>query len=177
MSRLLVDRGADLDTVDINGVPPIGYALSVGSTAISKLLLDNGCNIWLNEGEWQNSTILNFGLSIDPTNSKSMLSFLLSADLDEHEPRRFPALHANEVLNAVDRGQGNTVLHRAAANGDYESVFSLIAAGADMETKNNAGRTPLEEAERKLQDILPMIDKEMADQVTKLTRVITYMQL
>lgn len=177
MSRLLIDRGADLDAVDFNGAPPIGCALSVGSIAISKLLLDSGCNIWLNEGEWRDTTVLNFGLSIDPPNSKSMLSFLLSADLDEDEPRRFPALHTKEVLNAVDRGQGNTVLHRAAANGDYESVFSLSTAGADIETKNNAAQTPLEEAERKLEDIISTSDKEKKDLVTKLTKVIAYLRL
>jgi ankyrin repeat protein len=171
----LIDEDADLNVLDGKGIPPLGYTISTASTESSKLLLNRGANVWLSEGEWQGSTILNFGVSTDYQSSRSMLRYLLSADLDEEKPRRFPMLHDKAVLDATDRGKGNTVLHRAAIIGDYEGVFSLVSAGASTQIRNNAGLEPLEAVEKKLQEVLTS-SQQMTDHVSKLGKIITYLQ-
>ena len=50
-----------------------------------------------------------------------------------------------DILNFKDR-QGNTALHICVLNGNYELAKLLVRAGADLNSKNNAEKTPKEEA-------------------------------
>ena len=142
----LLELGADPDIFDRFGIPPVGYALLCKSKESTNMLLDHGANPWLNDGEYKNGTVMFFGLSREPHNSISMLGFLLSADLDEGEPPRFPKLHDCHLLDTVVPGKGVTVLHEAARLGDYEGVFALVSAGASALIKDKSGKTPLDEA-------------------------------
>ncbi|MCY2932326.1 MAG: ankyrin repeat domain-containing protein [Planctomycetota bacterium] len=49
-------------------------------------------------------------------------------------------------VNAKDKEIGWTALHWAAADGDVEMISKLLAARADVDATNLAGRTPLHEA-------------------------------
>jgi hypothetical protein len=56
---------------------------------------------------------------------------------------------------------GNTVLHRAATNGDKPVVTLLINKGAPLNIKNKAGKTPLEEAEKEFNLMKEEVEKEL----------------
>ncbi len=43
---------------------------------------------------------------------------------------------------------GETLLHKAAREGQVEEVKRLIAAGADVNVKNDSGATPLDTAKK-----------------------------
>jgi hypothetical protein len=64
--------------------------------------------------------------SPNPTLSKSIPRFLISGSFDEDEPRRFPALHDQNISNALDLLEGNTVLHRAAARRDADGKAGYL---------------------------------------------------
>jgi len=149
--ELLISHGAELDVQDNDGVSALGLAIERGSTECIVYLLQNGAQIMLQQGPWAGSSILIFAVSKDPEDSKSMLSFLLSGNIDEDEPRKFSQFHVPEVLDARDTSNGDTVLHRAAAAGDYEGVFSLLRAGASPSPRNLAERTPWEGARLRLE--------------------------
>jgi len=149
--ELLISHGAELDVEDDDGVSALGLAIDRGSTECIIYLLRKGAQIMLQQGPWAGSSILIFAISKDPEDSKSMLSFLLSGNVDEDEPRKFPQFHVPEVLDARDTSNGDTVLHRAAAAGDYEGVFSLLRAGASPSLRNLAGHTPWEGARLRLE--------------------------
>lgn len=171
----LIEAGADLDARDLYGVPAVGLAIEMGSSECVTHLLHKGAEIWLQEGSWSGSTILNFAIFADPEDPKSMLSFLLSADLDEEEQPRFARFHDEAVLNAQDQQNGDTVLHRAAACGDCEGVFSLVRAGASLDVTNSQGRVPFEEAERKRNLLIESTDIEGILLRQRLDRVLQYL--
>lgn len=94
------------------------------------------------------SSILAFALSKKHTSSIAMIGFLLSGDLDEDEPPRFPQLHEQAVLNARDTATGNTLLHDAALAADVDAVASSVRAGANTQALNHSGRTAEQETQR-----------------------------
>ncbi|KAI7862334.1 ankyrin repeat-containing domain protein [Spinellus fusiger] len=51
------------------------------------------------------------------------------------------------LVNSQNK-EGNTPLHWAALNGHLDVVQLLVKAGADCKTKNEAGRTPIYEAQQ-----------------------------
>ena len=51
----------------------------------------------------------------------------------------------HDILNSKDR-RGNTALHLCVLNGNYELAKLLVREGADLNSKNNAEKTPKEEA-------------------------------
>lgn len=51
--------------------------------------------------------------------------------------------HENTNPSREIEGRGNTLLHEAAARGDYHSVETLLASGADIHARNARGETAL----------------------------------
>jgi hypothetical protein len=152
--RALLQLGANPNTTDVFGIPPLGYALLYKSKEATRILLESGVNPWLTDanGEFKGGTVFFFGLSgleffrlkEERLNEQSMLGWLLSADFDESKPRRFPMLHNQSILDAVVSEQGFTVLHEAARLGDYESVLALVSAGASTQIRSKLGQIPLD---------------------------------
>jgi ankyrin repeat protein len=162
MTKVLLEQGADLNIWNANGMAPVGDAIEHGNESLATLLLAESADIKLHASDYAGGSILHFAISKNPSTSKSMLVFLLSADIDEAEgeERRFPQLHDPAVLNATDAVQGNTALHLAAHFGDYAGVFALVAAGAATGVKNWQGVTPLGEARQRLQAIRSACESE-----------------
>ena len=86
--KLLIDAGANLEAVDLNGHTPLQFAANFANAEIVSLLLDAGANV-----------------------------------------------------NAVS-DLGSTALHLAA----LDCVEVLLAAGADINVRDNSGRTPFDNA-------------------------------
>ena len=86
--KLLIDAGANLEAVDLNGYTPLQFAANFANAEIVSLLVDAGANV-------------------------------------------------NAVTN-----YGSTALHLAAS----DCVEVLLAAGADIDVRDNSGRTPFDNA-------------------------------
>ncbi|KAF2683536.1 ankyrin [Lentithecium fluviatile CBS 122367] len=146
----LIDGKTSLSGLDTQGVPPIGLALLLRRTEIFKMLFAGGANLIVAGGPRDGSSILAFAVSIKHPSSVAMIGFLLSGDLEEGEPLRFPQLHEQAILDARNTAIGNTLLHDAALAADIGAVESIIRAGANPQALNNAGRTAAQEAQREM---------------------------
>jgi len=184
--KCLLQLGADPDITDLFAIPPLGYALLYKSKEATKMLLDHGADLWLRDvnGEFEGGTILFFGLSgldffqlkEEPPHGQSMLGWLLSADLDELTPRRFPMLHSQNVLDATVSEERFTVLHEAARLGDYEGVFALVSAGASTQIRNKSGRIALEVAMSALADANTMDGEKNLELKNDLMNIVSFLQ-
>lgn len=143
----LIDKGVSLSEVDADGVPPSGRAVLLQRSTLLKVLLEAGADPKISKGVYQGSSILSFATSGRYSKDLSLIGFLLSLDLQEWMPRRFPMLHEYAILNARNERTGNTVLHEAAAAADEDAVYALLNAGAKKDIRDCAGRVPSEKAE------------------------------
>jgi len=146
VTRLLVEEGANINAVDKNGRTPICRTISNGVQDVTEFLLNSGVDLLLRGGDWKGASVLHHTVNRKQHQAYSMLQYLLSSDLEEDQPQRFPVLHDSVILNAADENDENTPLHIAALHGDYNGVFSLIMAGASTRLLNSREHTPADEA-------------------------------
>lgn len=66
----------------------------------------------------------------------------LYTEVKEKVAKNINEKFSTEILNIVNE-EGNTFLHHAAAFGDLDVVRNLVENGADLNAKNNCGRTPI----------------------------------
>jgi ankyrin repeat protein len=169
--RLLVERGADLELADGNGVTPLLCAISnahlfrvtrTGTSehlAIANLLLDAGANVdavdWYGETPlWAAVDLRN--LELGPADKATgvraealaLIERLLMAGANPNaRTREFPheRRHLVTVVGSVAWVDltGQTPFLRAAAAGDLTVMRLLLAHGADPNIATYAGTTPL----------------------------------
>lgn len=70
---------------------------------------------------------------------------LASISEEKNEIIKIVLEHPNTNLEAVDM-LGRTAMHYAAANGNIEAIKQLLDKGAQINSHNNAGETPLMKA-------------------------------
>ncbi|KAF8533787.1 ankyrin repeat-containing domain protein [Trichophaea hybrida] len=146
MTRLLVEEGANINAVDKDGRTPICGAISSGVQDVTEFLLNRRVDLLLHGGDWKGASVLHYAVNRKQYQAYSMLQYLLSSDLEEDQPQRFPVLHDSVILDAADENHKNTALHIATLHGDYNGVFSLIMAGASTHLLNSRKNTPADEA-------------------------------
>jgi ankyrin repeat protein len=169
--RLLVERGADLEIADGNGITPLTNAIlnasafrveRAGTTdhlAIAHLLLDAGANV--NAQDWYGETPLWAAvdlrnLELGPADKSTglraealaLIERLLAAGADPNaRTREFP--HERRYIVSVVGSvawvdlTGQTPFLRAAAAGDLTVMRLLLERGADPNIATYAGTTPL----------------------------------
>ncbi|GFO49535.1 ankyrin [Plakobranchus ocellatus] len=128
MVTFLVEKGANIKR-NFGLYSPLLLA-TITQPDVVPYLLQNGADV--NEaGDFHDNTPLTAALSFDEcklsTRFCSTVETLLSAGADPNKPNKY----------------GETALHLAA---DTEITSLLIQAGADLEARNDDGRTPLLEA-------------------------------
>jgi ankyrin repeat protein len=127
IASLLLNTGADVNSVNEQGCTPMMLAARCGSLACVQSLLNHGANV--NRIDAQNNTAL-----------------LLAADYGYTDIVEMLVTHAANV-NATNL-HGDTSLMLAAENGDARSVSLLIKHGANIQKKDVNGYTALERAVR-----------------------------
>lgn len=130
MVVLLMQYGADPNVRDAEGCAAIHVAVQCNHTNIVAYLIAKGVDPDLYDANGKTplmwATWRTFG--IDPT--RTLLS-----------------MHAS--VNLQDRTQRNSPLHYACMSQNSNVLSALVNSGADLETKNERGETPLDIARQK----------------------------
>jgi ankyrin repeat protein/beta-lactamase regulating signal transducer with metallopeptidase domain len=164
--QLLVANGADVNAALKNGRHPLGDATLRGHEEVVKLLLANGADV--------NLSVNNYGVALQAAacyGHPALVDILIAAGADVNAntrngtPLHLAARAGKRIddetvgqivkkllehgadVHAIDKQSGCTPLHIASQKGRAEMARLLIAAGAEVNAKDNQGRTPLSYAE------------------------------
>uniref|UniRef100_A0A8C8DZH7 Ankyrin repeat and FYVE domain containing 1 n=1 Tax=Oryzias sinensis TaxID=183150 RepID=A0A8C8DZH7_9TELE len=134
-------RGADMSVVDDKGDPPLWLALENGLEDIASTLVRHGCDstCWSPGPSGCMQTLLH--RAVDENNEVSAC-FLIRSGCDVNSPRR-PGPNGEGDEEARD---GQTPLHLASNWGLEEVVQCLLEFGANVNTQDAEGRTPIHAA-------------------------------
>jgi cytohesin len=112
VAALLLSKGADVNTKDSGGVPPLSVAILGGDAKLVKLFLDAGADPSVSDYAGFHAAASHGHLEI--------VRLLLERGVD---------------VNA--QCEGGTALHAAVCTGENNIVEALLAAGANIEAKEN----------------------------------------
>jgi ankyrin repeat protein len=181
--RLLLEKGADLETKDEDGQTPLIWAARNGHEAVARLLLEKGAVLDAKNEDGRTP------LMLTAQNGHEAVARLLlekGADLEAKNvngwtPLMWTALHGREAVARLllEKGAvldakheyGWTLLTLAAEYGHEAVARLLLEKGADLEMKNGNGQTPLTVAAENGQEaIARLLLKKGAGLETKNTR-------
>ncbi len=135
---LLLEKGADINTVDNTGVSPLIAAASVDDAAVAKLLLAKGAAVNTRAtGVGQSATAL-MGAAYNGNAELTRLLLERHADLELISSDR-----AGTVKNGAVQFGNVTALHMGTASGSVDTVRQLLDAGAKVDPLDVRGMTPL----------------------------------
>ena len=118
--KLLIAKGANVNAIDINGTTALMYAAMNGDTDIVKNLLAAGANI--NTQDTYGWTALMFACR-DVKEDTELIQTLIDSG-------------ANIALRTKEKDNKSDALMIASAYGNLNAVKTLIAAGANINTKD-----------------------------------------
>ena len=121
--RLLLEKGAELESKDNYGRTPLSRAAENGHEAVVKLLLEKGAELESKDNDYGQTP-------------------LLWAAENGHEAVVKLLLQKGAELESKDN-YGRTPLSWAARNGHEAVVKLLVEKGAELESKDKFGQTPL----------------------------------
>ncbi len=129
--KLLIDKGAAMESVDVMGNTALFYAIEGGFTGVVQMLLEKGAN-------YEHSNFSN----IKP---------LIHASKDGNCDIIRLLINRGANVNA-ETGYRDTALTWAVYNGHYEAVKMLIESGADINITTLHGDTPFTLAQKQGRD-------------------------
>ncbi|MDD3170996.1 MAG: ankyrin repeat domain-containing protein [Bacilli bacterium] len=121
----LLDHGAKLNIADQNGMKPIHYAVKSGKKSVIRSLLNNGAS--LVEVDDRKNNVLHHACE---AGNDDLVIYIL---------RHMMVIDSKNIY-------GETPLHLAAKNCSINGLKALIAAGYEIEAKNDNDLTPIDVA-------------------------------
>ena len=144
-ARLLIDRGAKVDSRNSQDRTPLTVAASYGHAEVAEELMRAAADLFV--GDVYADT---------PIHYAAMSGDIETADL---------FLSRGVDVNLRSRHDGESPLIYAACNGNLEMVTFLLANGADLNMRDDTGRTPLQFADNsKARDIVALLRRLGAEQ-------------
>ena len=133
IARLLLERGVDVNAQRKDGLTSLHRAAYKGRVEVAQVLLDHGANATLETKRGETALhIVSRGKYDSEEHGVGIARLLLEHGVDVH---------------AQDKSF-NTALHRAAFSGRLEITQLLLNCGADPNTENEQGSTPLTDVSR-----------------------------
>lgn len=120
--RILLAAGANINGRDIEGRTALMVALQEGRLTVADALIELGADIRLTDDD--------------------LWTALMHACTRKDTLSLIPRLVTDTIINSADVG-GDTALNIAAGYPFPETIHMLLVAGADINTKNHTGDTPL----------------------------------
>jgi len=160
----LLDAGADPDMRGFAGVSPLHAAALSGQSAITRILVERGAQVdaldnlgrtpllTYASGAAHNLDVMRIllkaGANPNAVEKMTNISVLDYIAIQGHADEAELLVAAGANVNTKDNLFGETPLHFAtdccnAAIGNHDMVRFLIAHGADVNAKDNDGHTPL----------------------------------
>jgi ankyrin repeat protein len=142
LARYLIDQGAEIDDTGMPEGSPLMLVAFMGQIELLQLFLTAGANANLAMpagGE----TALHMAAVASRT---AAVKVLLDAGADPN--RHAKSGVATSMFDGNVKLWGETPLHFAAAYGDEEMIQAMLLVGANRESLNTHGETPLEYADR-----------------------------
>jgi ankyrin repeat protein len=155
VAAVLIERGADVNAADAEGVTPLVVAAVLGDAPMVRLLLDAGARVG-DQANVLGLTALHAatrGRNVEvaelllargaPTGARDRegLTPLARAAREGADEIAALLIRHGGPLETADR-QGSTPLLLAALSGYAPIVEALVAAGADVNARNDFGNTP-----------------------------------
>jgi len=155
--KAFISHGVNVNISGDDGITPLMAASRLGRRDIIEILLQAGADVAAYDSEGK--TALHYGV-LSRLQDADLVKFLISKGADveakdnkgvtplilcalERRPQILKVLlDADSPVNAADH-DGNTALHAAAKYSWLRGVDLLLKAGADAETRNNKGLTPI----------------------------------
>jgi uncharacterized protein len=152
----LIDRGANINLPDPDGVPPLTIAMMNGNWDIAKRLILAGADVnqWDIYGQAPLHVAIEAGygggrgaLAPPPfdvpneADGKEVVLMLMERGANPNQQMFFRAPRAPGSVSSGSRG--TTPFHRACASGDAELVKMLLARGAEINLRQADGQTAM----------------------------------
>ena len=165
--RMLLDAGADVNAVDACGSNALHYAANGGNVAVMPLLVERGVELYRisdaddphesggspffeavqNEQLGAMRKLVELGVDMDWQDSKGRTALACEA-AKKKCTRAFTTLLKMGANTELRTHNGETPLHRAVRNNNYEAVRLLLEHGAKVNARDRKGHTPLMYAAR-----------------------------
>lgn len=154
VATLLLDAGADIHactTVHQGGETPLAVKLRMGDLDAVRFLLDHGADPNRGVSTAIPSSVLNEAIALLKRHGWDMNAgfgrrrTMLHHDANHGHGDRILTWLANGADARVQNDQGQTALHILAARGTgRDAIQALVKAGADVNQRDDNGRTPLD---------------------------------
>ncbi len=156
MAQLLLEAGADVNSIDKNGDPVIHWSAYYGQTELTKLFLKHGAKTDLASihakgvlqvalKEWKSEIVallLKNGVTTVSLDSKKQT---LADAVKFNELNTLSQIVSEQNANSTD-ASGTPLLVIASEQGHLETVKLLLSKGADINSMNPTGHTALNRA-------------------------------
>lgn len=152
-AKLLLDCGAHVDKVDTTGDSALMTAAFLGYDEVVRLLLAHGANADMRNAYGQ--TALLSAARMANRNGNALAKRFYPGYV-----RTVRALLANGAKPNLADANGHTPLMPAAYRGNTEIVVDLLKRHADVNARDNKGKTALQEAMRSKQEAVVQLLKK-----------------
>lgn len=148
----LLDRKADVNACDDNGIPALMHSIE-GQTEMTRFLLENGAYVDIEDSGGRTplmraatdgclemaALFVEYGADVNAKDNAGMTPLMHSSSQNQTDTARF-LLENGADVNARDNS-GGTALIGAAGRGHTETIGLLIEKGADVNAKDAIGAT------------------------------------